>query len=275
MTARLWYSVGEGGVAAPEPLSENSKFTWKEDDILKLFHLDRCKSLQTGQDINLLPLIQLPDEVKDSCLFKFFPDGISKFGFQAVQPNVNLIRYVSTHDVGDLLFATDFQQQKSFSDMRIMELLWEAVRQAHFSQTTSRLLSLFAVKSISAFAEWPELIDSGNFVVWELDVPDDTPRFDSNFLKAGECFTKENNGYALGFLPAAAFDFAVKYWSGSFTSTPRWEYLVRLPVQATHLRMVPEQEVRQHLQVFHQWSNDEPPVVFEGTVPPAAANQLP
>lgn len=223
---------------------------------MKLFHLDRAQSLRRDQDINLLPLSCLPDDVRSSCLFHFFPNGISQFGIQVVQPTVTLIRCVQTYDAGDLLVADDFQRQKSLSDIRMMELVLETVRQAHFSSNPSRLTSLFATGSISDFVQWPELLASKQFVVWELEAPDDTPRFDSNLLKGGECFSRHRGGYSLGYLPAAAYDFASKYWDGTSTTAPRWEYLVSLPVQATRLRRVSEQEIQQHLRAFHQRSND-------------------
>ncbi len=198
-----------------------------------LYHLDRFGSLVLGSSIDFLPEAAIPPKCRESELLKLFDFKISGQGWNQLSDRVPYIKGGVSPDGSPTILVDSFISQKNTTDQKIMELVFELVRRSCFPTHPSRFTSLFTVKEVSDFQLWPELYDKNlypNTRLYKIDSPDNTPKFDANLLRGGVIFGNESKDYYMGYLPLAAFDFAYRYWSGSATETPRWEYLVSLPV---------------------------------------------
>lgn len=199
---------------------------------MKLYHLDRAGTLCDHADILLKPISELDPDVRLSMLFERFPDGVSQHGINMTSRMAPFIH----NPFGDQLLSADsFKGAFDQANSKIIDLTVELVRQAKFFHMPSRFQSLFAVEKLSDFFAWPGLINdlTPNSQIFELDVPDGTPRLDASFLSGGVVFNKDqNNNYYLGTFLTASYDMAVKYWSGESSDSPQYEYLVSLPLKA-------------------------------------------
>mgnify|MGYP002660527276 CR=1 FL=1 len=208
---------------------------------MKLYHLDRSGRLPLKQPVSLIPMNRLPPEVRCSPFLAAFPDGISNHGFIHLS---NSCPYIHSYSIGnskDALDPDSFAQEKSVVDSRIIEFDFELIRRLYFPCAPSRFTAFFAVEDPSEFEQWPEIYNREAFPelhVVEIDAPDDTPRFDSRLLKSGIAFGKDDIGYYIGCWPMSTFDIALQYWSGIGSESPRWEYLIKLPIAQANMKVV-------------------------------------
>lgn len=206
---------------------------------MKLYHLDRTGTFPVGKPLLLHSLSELPDEARNTVFVQEFISGISSHGKQYLDNTVPGIPRISvTNSNIKFIDETSFLNRKSFLGSQIIEFIFELVRRIHFPQMSSRFVSLFCVDNLSEFEKWPELNSNSNKRIFEIDAPDTLQRFDSNFLRGGLAFSASSNYAYLGMLPAQDFDLAYKYWSGSSTPSPRWEYIVPLPIEANRIKLL-------------------------------------
>jgi len=197
---------------------------------MKLYHLDRCRTFEINAEIKLYPKESLlSDELAES-FFECFNNGISKHCQNYFNNQSYYVDEIILINNKKMIDINSFIRSKSQSDMRCIELIFEMVRRLEFSSFPSRLTSLFAVEDLSDFDEWPELLKDSNYRIFEINVPDNTPRFDANNLRGGDIFSFDGSSAFIGRLPQIEYDFAYKYWSGQQTKNPRWEYLIKLPM---------------------------------------------
>jgi hypothetical protein len=167
----------------------------------------------------------------------YFNLNISSHGWNQLNTEVPYID--SCVEDGRLaMFVDSFCSQKEVSDMKIIELIFELVRRAHFPNKPSRFTSLFAVKEKSDFRQWPELNNKLRFPkshILKIHVAEDIQRFDSNLLRGGLSFGSEHGKCYAGYLPIAMFNYAYKYWSGLSSDLPRFEYLIPLPISGDQI----------------------------------------
>ena len=198
-----------------------------------LYHLDRTNNLRPDHSINLIDHSQLPKDLKSVEYLPELCNGLSQFGLDYLKLVCATYPYERDWH-GNLLYPqSSVTQQLKVADPKILELVFELVRKAHFPHLPSRFQSFFAVKHLNDFSQWPELCateDLASANILSLDVPDDTPRFDSNWLRGGLMHNHNDKNYWIAFAPALCFDLAYKYWSQIPTGSPRWEYLVSLPI---------------------------------------------
>ena len=207
---------------------------------MKLYHLDRAGTLDVSKDIELEPLEKCRDEIKNSHLAELFPNGFSRQGMNYLDPNVKIKRGL---DESGFMSPGDVAGSLEQSSNKMLELDYELIRRAEFPQCQSRYTALFAVNSPYEFSLWPELQKSSpNAKIVEITVQDDLPRYDSRQLHGGiglyRWQDEKGPGFYLSYLPTGVYDQAVKYWSGLASDSPRWEYLVPLPIPAANLRVL-------------------------------------
>lgn len=97
----------------------------------------------------------------------------------------------------------------------IIELVFELVRRVFFAEKPSRMTSLFAWASRSEAFAFQKVHAGGS--IYEVEA-ETSFRGDMNLLFLG--------GSGVG-----AMLFAMKYWRGESSPTPRWEYLLVPPVR--------------------------------------------
>lgn len=212
----------------------------KGGDNLKLYHFDRAGTLDVSKDIQLTPLAQCNPIIRDSDLAKLFPNGFSRQGLNYLDPKADIKR-----DIDQFGYISPVAAQKALeqSSNKMLELDYELIRRAVFPQCQSRYTALFAVNSPDDFSLWSELQKtSPDAKIVEITVQDDLPRYDSRQLRGGIGLYRYQDeggpGFYVGYLPTGVYDQAVKYWSGTASDSPRWEYLVPLPIPAANLRVL-------------------------------------
>lgn len=205
-----------------------------------LYHLDRSGSLKTGMPINPVPESEIPEDLKETILYSQFEHGLSKHGLHYLKLSCNTFPY--WHLMNDRIFFEKpyFDESLKTIDSQIIELNAELVRRAYFPQYPSRYESLFTVQSIRDFYQWPELSDRESFQnarIFEIEAPNETHGFDSKWLRGGISRGISDTGFYIGYAAAHCFDFAYKYWSQVPSDSPRWEYLIPLPIDGTRVRL--------------------------------------
>ena len=204
---------------------------------MKLYHLDRNGTLDIHNDIRLTPLHNCPSQIRTSAMAGLFPNGLSYQGLQYLNAQVSV-----KYGIGPLgyLHPGDIQNSLRESSDKMLELDFELIRRLMFPSCQSRYTALFAVKDPSEFSLWPELQTAINSKIVEITVPDDLPRYDSLQLRGGVSFCNNTNpvGFYFGYLPTGVYDQALRYWGNQATETPRWEYLIPLPISAANLRVL-------------------------------------
>lgn len=205
------------------------------------FHLDRAGTIQPGVSIELIPISQLPQDLRGSPFFNHLSEGLSKHGLNYM--NLSCPLYPLEIMNGSIYFhnATVWDQL-TVSDNRIMEYTFELVRRAHFPQYPSRLQSFFVLQSKEDFWAWPELLGNCQYPIYEIDAPDDIHCFDSTWLRGGLSRNIYSDRFFIAYAPTLCFDMAYKYWSKEASENPRWEYLIPLPIDGSKIRQ------SQHLQ---------------------------
>lgn len=145
---------------------------------------------------------------------KFFPNGLSPHGLQTL---------------------SNYEMASSNINEPITEIIFELVRQLHFSDSPSRLSSLYASKSISQAKQWQQLwIENlGNQKeqigqsLWEIEFKTRIIRpYDAQLLYIGP-----NNDFSY----LVSLENAHMYWKHIFTQNPLPELLIPYPVTVTRL----------------------------------------
>lgn len=200
-----------------------------------LYHLDRGGTIQPGASITLFGGEFLPAGLQNSEFVYQLGGQLSRHAIRYLDPVCKPQPYFNC---GDRIFfsADSVFYQLSVADHRILEYGFELVRKAHFPHFPSRFQCLFALGSIDDFAQWPELTGSSENRIFEIKAPDDTPRFDSAWLRGGMCQGITHDGYHVAYAPTLCFDQAYNYWSGVPSESPRWEYLIPLPIEGCNIR---------------------------------------
>lgn len=229
---------------------------------MKLYHLDRFGLIYDNKDITSIPRNKIDPSIRSSSFFDLFPQGVSNHCINMTSTSVPCLQHCTLlfgFINQDFLSVNSFLQQKNHINSQMIDFFFELVRQAKFPDAPSRFTSLFAVEKISDFSLWPELFRNlvpSTIRIIEIEVPDNTPRFDSSFLRGGIIFDKNQHGYFMGFMPTANYDFAINYWSGKTSDSPRFEYLIPLPLDGTKIRKVSLSEP--DIQELLQRLNDAP-----------------
>ena len=151
-------------------------------------------SLQTGNNI---PFWSIKDfysesEVKET-LKNLFPKGISMHGIQ----------YFST--------KIDFNNKNNLNVLMI-ELIFELVRKAKFSDKPSRFLSVFGCKSYEMAKKFRKDYRNNKGGIYKV-LAENWSKFDMNFLKLGTSILGSQI-------------LAEKYWGGTASNNPFWEILM-------------------------------------------------
>lgn len=196
---------------------------------MKLYHMDRCKTLTDGQRVQLCPLSELGESVQNSKFLQAFPNGISYHGKRYLDIEAPHMSYVVEGQFVPIIHLEALKYASKEACSKMIELVFELVRRSCFTDQPSRLNSFFAVKNISDFDKWFDTEEQRNASVFELDAPENTPRYDANFLKEGLALTYNKTYWKLDFSTSRIFDVACMYWSGASSEQPRYEYLVQLP----------------------------------------------
>lgn len=203
---------------------------------MQLYHQDRAGTLRSGVSINLTSNDQLPVGLRNATILNQLKCGLSQHGLLYLEPTCTLEPFIISQH-GEIQFpAGSVKKQTDMIGQRILEYGLELVRAAYFPQYPSRFQCLFGLGSLNDFDQWPELTQGVERRIFEISVPDDTPRFDSSFLRGGLPFGFQGQNYYIAFDPIHSYEFAVKYWSGAASDSPRWEYLIPLPISGDKVR---------------------------------------
>ena len=206
------------------------KFTQKEENILKLYHLDRAQSLCE----NMIADLQCNMEQEPFSAFKeWFPAGLSPHGMAYLRENKLLIpplpaNDVRTNTIVNALGIEAFKSANRCAQELLCEWNFELIRRAFFPDKVSRFQCLYALGNMADYDLWPEL-DLNSGVLFEIET-DAAQCFDANWLRGGFDFYGESGLLNYRFSPAENARHAMNYWSGKVTNAPRMEYLVPYPV---------------------------------------------
>ena len=198
-----------------------------------LYHLDRNNSinLETG-----IGFSRINCDLASSKLLSDFKGNVSMHGATYMSASCSTMRIKLSSDLRPVIDIEMLDRNLHTTDERILEYTLELVRRLYFPQFPSRLQSLFALSSVEEFNRWPELrIPQGT--MYKLNVPDSTPKFDESWLKGGIMRGYTSSGYVVSYAPTLCFDTAYNYWSQIPSDSPRWEYLVELPISSCELEI--------------------------------------
>ena len=160
---------------------------------LNFFTVDRLGSLTEGQVCSLVKYSDVMPPALADHVEELFPDGISAHG--------------------ERYFLRD--EAKVTITNPMLELLFEQVRRAAFSQCPSRLQSMFAVETLAEAKRFQS--DYGGAAIYKVKA-DVIFRGDMNLLHGG------NSTLVTSW-------FAHQYWKGEAgPQTPFWEWLLQCPV---------------------------------------------
>ena len=206
----------------------------KGDKVI-LYHLDRSGKLHTGQMLDLSLQNISPDIKNTNFITANFPKGVSRQGENYISADCLHIRGTNfcSCEIGPCISESDVIKALDYANERIIELTFELVRESLFPNLPSRFTSLFAVDAISEFDKWEyEFGKIEKKDIYEIEVPDSTRSFDSNYLKGGISFIKESTDRNfIGTCTPFIYDMALQYWGGNHTENSRNEYLIQMPVK--------------------------------------------
>lgn len=156
------------------------------------------------------------DPVRISLIKKYFPNGLSPHGLSM------LLKYQSSD--------SSFQEP-------ITEIVFELIRQLHFSTAPSRLNSVYASETIEQAEQWQKLWHK-NFnniagqtaqTLWTIEYETEAQLYDANWL---DYFSFEGHKE---FSYLAKLENALHYWQHDFTPTPLPELLIPYPVKVVRI----------------------------------------
>lgn len=212
---------------------------------MKYYHLDRGHRLHEGMVIqnSKQPIVPLTQQEFDA----LFPNGLSHWG-KSILTNHQYISYFPGLNWDH--FTSDGRLQNI-----IIEILFESARKSLFPTKPSRLSSFFALQRLRDFSEWGEIADFhhiDSLSIYEIEVPECAPCFDSSVLGIGLKFGySDNHNPGFQIFTAQMFHFAALYWNGlpstlyEADQTPRYEYLLTPPLVIG--RKVPADEIHSAL----------------------------
>lgn len=202
-----------------------------------LYHADRNSLLSEGMKLDLKADYELtrPEQI----VFRdLFPEGLSKHGINYIQDCVYNFRHFPVRFIPTskselrCIVADEITEANYRISSTECEYKFELIRRALFPTLPSRFQSIFAVSDLSDFEQWLDVGFTSDDHVYELQVPDGTKRFDSTWLRGGynTGYDVEKNLVFQGYSPSISLHLAINYWKGAPSESPRWEYLVPLPV---------------------------------------------
>ena len=201
-----------------------------------VYHMDCNESLNEGMEIKLRSFSSLRNENRN-VLEKLFPDGISKHGLNYLEDCFYDFPFYTQTAAGEKLppcaFLDSVFNIPAAMGSHFSEIIFELVRRGMFPLSPSRFQSLFAVESLHDFHLWEDIERfSKEKPIYEIMIPDNSPHFDSNWLKAGfaaGAYNDAPNAY-FAFSPTIALNLPMSYWAQEATDSPRWEYIIPLPI---------------------------------------------
>lgn len=175
------------------------------------YHVDRKNLLSPNQIVTLSPVISAnrPDS---AIITDFFPEGLSCHGYHyIVSPSHPL--------------------PPGHTSYYVMEYELELVRRSFFPNLPSRFQSFFALEKLDDLQQWDGIFDSSN-TIWKIQFDESQSiRLDSNLLIPSLIEPSPENKQSISFSPGKAFFYQHKYWNGETSDSPRFELLIKPPVQ--------------------------------------------
>lgn len=164
------------------------------------YRFDRSGSLKENSTLNLIPT---GASIEDPTISLYGFDFVSAWGNSCYK---SLTTPPSVASFG------------SFNSLSI-DLQAEAVRKALFPNKPSRFKSIFAVKQLSDFSAWKDILHiNSESSIFEIECTS-AVELDAYFLRGG-----------ISSDPFVSDDLLIKYWSGEKSSSPLPELLIPLPV---------------------------------------------
>lgn len=175
------------------------------------YHVDRSNSLSPNQIVILTPVIS--ESRPDSAVITdLFPDGLSHHGFHYIDSPAQL-------------------SPPERASYYVMEYELELVRRSFFPNLPSRFQSFFALEKLEDLRQWDGIFDRSN-TIWKIQFDESqSVRLDSNLLLPTLKEPSAENNQSIFFSPGMAFFHQHKYWNGEISDSPRFELLIKPPVQ--------------------------------------------
>ncbi len=185
------------------------------------YHADRVKSMTEGKLINLSKDFLLQNQNYNFIFENLFPDGVSKHGERYLKDSV----YTFEHPFN----YAEIYLSNQLCSISITEYVFELIRRLYFPNALSRMTSLFAFPKLDDLNSW-EAYTFQDSSIFEITTTEEYPIYDANFLLGGLCLSKPEEKIYQGFSPRLNFENAFNYWSGKFSSKPKLEVLLPLPL---------------------------------------------
>lgn len=155
----------------------------------------------------------LPNATERVLAKKFFPNGLSPHGFSMLPSRK--------------MDAPDIEEP-------ITEIVFELVRQLHFPDAPSRLISLYASESIRQSEQWYQLWiknfgDAHGQIaqsLWEIEFDTEPHLYDATFL-----YVTSDSSFSY----VRELENAHKYWGGNMSRNPLPELLIPYPITVTRM----------------------------------------
>lgn len=175
---------------------------------MEVFHIDRKKSLASGQQISLHKP-NSPNQRFQTYMNTNFPDGISYAGDV-------FLADVSFHDIQSL-------------NHRVKEIEFESIRRLYFPEKPSRFQCFFALESLDDVQIWARAFNINRvknpYAVWKISVDNESAitkldaswrdrDYKSNKVSIYSAWENHMDGHA--------------YWRGEDSDDPRKELLIPL-----------------------------------------------
>lgn len=197
------------------------------------YHIDRTNSLESGDVLELDWSFRLGgedapkvDPENEQTLRELYPEGLSRHGFRYASAIINEDKNVRTPGKSKPLVAAlrlaDSDSSHIFSEPNSTryEWLFELVRLAEFDSCRSRFQSVFGWRRKSEIEDLNPVRDR-NAQLTKLSC-EEYERRGMSLLKFGSF--------------SGALENAGEYWKGNASSDPKWEILMKPPVEVVELK---------------------------------------
>lgn len=195
-------------------LTQHNDINWQPNDSLELLYNDNPER-ELQKHVNFL-----------------FPCGVSDHGnTYFLKPSVSPNFMTAANQLLSTSTSLEYAQLKHISDyfndcnMGIIEILFEYIRRAEFSDRPSRFTSFFAWENLEQAKKFRETHGNETMNIWKLEAKTFF-RADMSLLTLGT-----SSILTLSY-------FAHRYWSGLPNlqdSDTLWEFLLPLPIKALHI----------------------------------------